>query len=792
MLFDRKTERVTRFFSAVTEKPLPFLIVGMIVTVVSSAFLFGLKLDTSMEAFIQEDHPAVQRRDIVENTFGLSDPVVLAVVNNGKNGIFNPETLSLINWLTEEIADIPNVDPERITSLATENNIIGTPEGMEIEPFLTHIPASQEEANALKHAINQFPLYVGSIVSKDGTAALIFAELVNKEKNDNIYKELLNLAERAPKKNNETIHVAGDAAVSVYFGKYVFVDAMRMIPATFLVVSIIIFIAYRTFQSVVVTNMVVLAAVGIAVGLMAALGIPYYNITNALPVLLVAIGVADGIHIMGEYYELAALDPQAEQQSLVVRAMERMWWPVTVTSLTDMGGFLAIAAASYMKPMKVFGLFASVGVLVALVFSLLIIPSLLVLMGKKTSCLFQGGRTGVIADKFGRIMEVLGNIVAKKTYWAFVLIGLALLVGTYGAYQLRVDENRVENFQKNELIYKADEVINEKLDGTVFLDIFVETPRNEDLFLPENLKKIEELQEYFVTLPHVRKATSIVDYFKQINRAMFNNEKNKYSLPDTADMAAQYMLLYSSSSSSDALENFIDYDYRLANVRLTLNSGWYSDFANIIEKGSKYLESNFNNETITAKISGRADVDYNNVKGLVKSHFQGLFLAIIVVWLLASFFLRSLTAGAFALIPVLFAVLIIYAWMGITEIALDVSTSMFAAIAIGCGVDFAVHVIDRLILLVKHENKTLEEALAQFFPSTGRALFFNFCAVFFGFIVLTISQVPAISRFGILVCVAVFMSFTSSVIILPALLKAVRPTFLISQPNNHNKIGQKI
>mgnify|MGYP000495127516 CR=1 FL=1 len=107
---------------------------------------------------------------------------------------------------------------------------------------------------------------------------------------------------------------------------------------------------------------------------------------------------------------------------------------------------------------------------------------------------------------------------------------------------------------------------------------------------------------------------------------------------------------------------------------------------------------------------------------------------------------------------------------------------MFAAIAIGLGVDFAVHTVERLVVLIKDKGHTIDEAITRLYPSTGRALFFNFLALALGFGVLISSEVVPLIRFGTLVAVAVSVSFLASMTVLPALIKVIEPNFV--KPTN--------
>jgi len=324
-----KDSRAWRLFWMTTVCPKTILAIGLVVIVAAAAFLPQLTKDTRSEAFMPADHPAVVYRDKVKEIFGLRDPMVVAVINEGETGVFNPHSLTLVHWLTERIADVPGIDPDRITSLATQDDIMGTEYGMIVEPFFEDPPETQAEADRIRENVMDFPLYLGSLVARDGKATLIVAELIDNDDAQEIYDALLALVEEAPT-NEETVYVAGEGAVNGYLGTYIDTDATRLNPIAALVITIVLFIAYRTMRGTILPNVIVLGTVGVALGTMAGFGVPFYVITNALPVILIAIAVADSIHILGQYYEEMAARPDIPHRELVVRSVVNMWRPVTM------------------------------------------------------------------------------------------------------------------------------------------------------------------------------------------------------------------------------------------------------------------------------------------------------------------------------------------------------------------------------------------------------------------------------------------------------------------------------
>lgn len=788
----KRTPRANKFFDFVTDYPKSILALGVVLILLAASQLPKIEKDTRVDAFIPSDHPALVYREKVKQTFGLKDPIVLAVVNDGPNGVFTPTTLSLVAWLVESLEGIENVDLDRITALSTENNIIGMPDGMYVEPFLAEVPQTVEAAARVRQAVMNFPLYVGSLVSKDGEATLIVFEVLEEKAAAKTYENVQAMLAEAPV-TDEKLYLAGEAAVGGYWSAVIDRDSRRLQPLAGLVITLLMWLTFRTWRGTLLPLLVVAATALGALGAMAAAGVPFFAITNALPVILIGIAVADSIHILSQYYEERSLHLNADSRELVLRAMARMWRPVTVTSLTTMAGFWGIAISSLMPPMAYFGLFALLGVGIAWIYSLMVLPAALSLLKVGSSSAYRAGageeraRTDhevplAPSDGYGRGMAYIGLWATRNAQLVCGVVLVVVVLGVNGALNLQVDRSRIDNINTSDPLYAADQEINERFDGTNYIDIVVEADQPEGLYLSVNLNKIEALQKFAESQPHVRGSRSIVDYLKQMHRAMSGGEADAYRLPGDENLIAQYFLLYSTTADPTDFEEEVDYDYQTANVRVYMDSGAYSDGKVVVEALQAYIDQNFSGAQLSANLSGRVTVDYHWIKPLARSHFLSVITALVLVLVMASVMFRSVGAGIFSVIPVAFAVLLIYAVMGMAGIYLEPSTSMFAAIAIGLGVDFSIHMVERMIALIRDQNRPVIQAMALLFPSTGRALFFNFAAIFFGFSTLLFSELPTISRFGSLIAVAVSVGFLASLFVLPALVVVFNPSFLRYRP----------
>ena len=304
------TESTTAFFHRVTSRPRLAVALGVVVIALCGAGLSKLVKDTSVKAFIPPGHASLQADEMAESLFGISDTLAVAIVLPDGGSVFGPATLSLIDELTSEIAALPNVRYERVASIATESSIRGDDGALLIEPYVESATMDVASANNSRARWRNMAPHRGSLVSEDETAAIVMAELVDSGEGAETYETVLDIVGRYEAPGIE-FHVAGPAAVSGYLGRYIDQDARKLQPLVFVLVLGFIYLAFRRFAALPGPLFVVIGSAAGSLGIMSWLGIPYFAITNALPVIVVAISVADAIHVLSAYYQRREERPDA-------------------------------------------------------------------------------------------------------------------------------------------------------------------------------------------------------------------------------------------------------------------------------------------------------------------------------------------------------------------------------------------------------------------------------------------------------------------------------------------------
>jgi len=785
------TTTTERFFERITARPYAVLLVAALAIALCGTGLTKLVKDTSVKAFIPAGHEALVTDSKAAEVFGLSDTLAVAIVTTDGGSVFQPDVLGLIADLSDQLAGLPNIRYDRIASLATESSISGDAGAVYIDPYIDPYALDIDAATSSRERWEKMAPHQGTLVSEDGTGAVVMAELIDSDLADETYQAVLEMTAGMTLPDIE-IHVAGPGAVSGYLSRYIDQDARKLQPLVFILVLGFIYLAFRRGTALPGPLLVVIGSAVGSIGIMAWTGTPYFAITNALPVIIVAISVADAIHILSAYYQLREQDETAVRRKLVIRAMTSMARPITLTTITTIAGFLGIAAMSIMPPITYFGLFASLGVLLAWVFSIFVLPNVMLVVDPGRSPAFVSWHEGRPSG-LGQLLAKMGTFSPLRYRSVLVIFLLVTIAAGYGAAQLRIDRSQVENFAADEPIRIADTLINDRFAGTAFLDVIVETDAAEGLLRIDNMRKVRDLQTFFEGLPHVRKTVSIVDYVSQLHGAIEGLPEAEIaarSLPNSDAALAETLFIYAIAGDPTDLEEEIDADNQHALIRGVLDAHYFSQNRIAVESLQRYIDENFNEPGITATLTGDVNVSYHWMRGLQTSHFKGVILSLALVLAASILVFRSPMAGLVSVIPVLFTVLVLYACMGYLGIYLEPATSMFAAIALGVGVDFAIHLVDRLRTATEEYGGDLAKAIDVALPPVARACFFNSAALGLGFSVLLVSDLPTLMRFGGLVTLASFASYLTALIIVPAMFAAERAWFgQGSQPAGSTRVS---
>ncbi len=746
-------------------RPRIVLAAALFVILACASGLLRVEKDPSVDAFVPGDHQAAINRDLARDVFGLEDPVIIGLAAPRGQSAFTPDRLAALRRIDEAVRRIDGVEKNDVISLASQNAIAGEDGDLQVDPILADGEVTQGSAELALQRFRAMPMLTGLLASAEGELFTVIIPVEDPDKAGGTVAAIEALA-RAEAGAHFDVHVAGVAAMNARLAAMVDSDTRIFVPAAVLTVLLILLVALRRPLAVVGPLVVIAGSAGIAIGIMGWMGAHYYLITTALPVVIMAIAVADSLHISTYYLRARMNDPTASAKDGVAHALERAWLPVTLTSITTVAAFVGLSFGASMKPISEFGLFAALGVAAAWLLSLTLLPAILILTD-----LAPG--EGTRARKSNNGIDLLIGRATQAVFdrpWP-ALLGVVVVTGLLGLFAIRAefDYERQRYFAGNDPVRIADREINQRLGGVNFLDVVVTASEPGGLMTPQALAQIRTLREQIAVLALVEKVGGIDEYISLMHTALTGAPAGQ--LPERTRAPAQYMFLYEASAPPEDFKREIDFDHTRALIRAHLSTDSYSKTLETLS-ALEDLTGTWSRQTgFGADISGRVAVNDGWMTQLAQNHFRGLGLAVALVLLTTFIVFRSLTYAFLAMVPVLVGVIGVYATMGAFGIDIAPATSMTAAIATGLGIDFGIHLIS---LIRKQQAAGLHgrDVFLADYTLVARACFYSALGLGVALAVVCVSSAPPLRWFGFLVSVGAFGSLFGALVIIPAIWSA--------------------
>jgi len=769
-----------KLLKKIYKHPIIIFIVMILLTVGSiKAIKSNGRLETNLDEYMPKDNPAFVYSDKAEEWFNIKDGVIIAIEN--KNGIINSETLQKVKDITKFLQKYPKIRKDDVVSLYTAENIVGDEYGMNVKSFFKRVPKTKVKLDKLKENIKNNNMIFGKIVSKNYNSTLIIAELDKDVFSQKMYEDLKSMAAKYST-GSDKIYVAGRPVIEGSLALLAPKDMKKMIPIVILVIIIVLYITLRTIKGTIITLLIVLFSAIWAFGLMTYLKISIYSISTMIPVMLIAIGVADGIHIFThiKHYtkKCKEKDNKLRKEMVIEKVLSELYKPVIMTSITTAVGFLSLLT-SQVYPVKYFGVFTAFGVLFAMTLSLIFLPTSVFLFGlphltKKDKSEKEEKKENSFLDN---ITEKILNLKGYIVLLTIIIVGISI----YGMSKVWVDSSFLSKFEKNSNIVKADTFINNNFGGTTKLNIIFEGKEN-DFKNPEILKKIDKLQAEIEKIDGVGATFSLIDYLKRMNLVMNEDKKDYYTIPSSRNLIAQYLLLYSMSGDPENLNKVVDYNYKKLNLQMQLKS----DNSKLIRKVIDVVKKNKNEfKDIKINYAGSAYKSLVFTDLILEGQIQSLGLSLILIGVLIAIMFKSLVAGFIGIIPIALTALSTFGVMGFLKIPLSSTTALLSSISIGIGVDYAIHFIDRYKMKVTGNSNEIEIA-KHTMEEAGKAIFFNAVVVILGFSVLMFSVFPPNRELGALISFNMFVAFVSTLTIMLIAINTIKPKFIFKDKKDKN------
>lgn len=743
-------------------------------TVVFALFLPRLGFQADYSQMLPAGDPVVAQYEHARGLFGSQSLFMLAVVAPEGGTIFNLPSLAKISRITEELqAFVEDGLLEEVISPLTVDVVQGSATAITVRPILPGPPATEDDVIQFQETVLGERLVRDTLVRADGSAAVLVLKAHPDFEDDELAMgKVLAYLEALPSRHGgpESFYISGDAAFLVYVNRYMRKDLAFLLPVVVLVVVAVLFVGFRSVRGVLLPLAVVLVAVVWTMGFVALVGAKLTMISTFLPVLLVAVGSAYGIHVVNDHAELARHG--GDPKELAVQIADEMLTPVAGAALTTAAGFLTLLTA-FLVPTREFGLFAAVGTLVAFALSLTLIPAVLALLPVPRR------REPKARPVFDAIVGRAAALVARRPG-----VTLALAVAVFGGFLggvpfLKVESDMTKYFRPDSPVVRGMRFVEDRFGGSQELSVVVNTGSVDGLKDPEVLRFLDRLQRYLEDRPDVGATSSLADLVKETYFTLRGDDPAFYTIPGTAQAVAQLLLLYE-GGGGEVTRGIAAQRFSWGRITARVRSVGLSGYAALTRDVEAFIAGEKPPQVVEAYVTGSPSVYVQLSRKLIQSQIVSLGASLGAVALIVILVLASVGTGLLALIPLVVTVAGNFGVMGYVGVHLDMATVMIASLTVGIGVDYAVHFLARYRR--QRQGADYGEALAQTVRTSGRGILVNAVTLTAGFLVMLLSSFGALQTFGWLIALTMVTSLIGAMFVLPAALAWVRPEWLVPWP----------
>ncbi|MCH7479060.1 MAG: MMPL family transporter, partial [SAR324 cluster bacterium] len=719
-----------------------------------------ITFDASNEAFFHKAGNILEEYDAFRAQFGREEVIIIGI---SPPNVFDRIFLEKLARFHEALEnEVPFV--EEITSLVNVRHTRGKGDELIVEDLLKKIPRTPQGMAELRTRVLGSTLYPNYLISEDGKFTTIVIEPVahagseaegpleagfDEDKisagdvggdgtgsvaggsSDPIFltteqKTAMDAAVRKVGARFEgpdfPLVFAGAPLLDVFFDAAMQSDMGTFTGLAVLAIAIFLLVLFRRIAGMVLPLLVVILSLLSTIGLMAATGVPITIPTTILPSFLLAVGVGASVHLLAIFFR--DFQRHGDRERGIAFALGHSGLPIVMTSVTTAAGLFAFMT-SQLAPVAHLGIFGGLGALIALVYTMVLIPALLAVWPLRQHARIASRSYGIYFD---RMLNWVADFSVRRA-WPIVIVSVLLVVVSFvGLTQLRFSSNFLDYIPKSLPIRQAVDQIDEKMKGSMSLEVVVNTGAENGLYEPHVMNGIEGLAEFATAYRNAQgrhligKTNSVVNVLKETHKALNENRPEFYTVPQNRQLIAQELLLFENSGSDD-LENLVDPQFSLARLSLRAPFDDAAVYVNFVDELKAEARRRFGDGGVT--VTGTMNMWTQMIDNMMRSMAQSYLIAFGVISILMMVLVGSIRIGVLAMVVNLSPILVTMGLiMGFADIPLDASTLLIGSIALGLAVDDTIHFFHNFR---RYYGKTQDvgQAVRETLTGSGRAMLFT-------------------------------------------------------------------
>ena len=859
------------------------LILALLSTIFMGYGATRFSLDVSFESWFSEDDPAVKSLNEFREQFG-SDDGLFIVYEAKDGDVFSNQSLSLISEITEVLDNDEKISDEVwLEQYGLTSKVAETLKHIKRVQSLTNIRIQKNEDDVLSapllvpkviprdiNVLNEIkseagkqsslPLFMFSkdhrfgaisITTDFGTIPLIenqneeqslFSDddwsddfedsvddraVVQKVKFKDIepalyipFMQAVSAIYEQPRmlENFDFYPIGTSAMVELAWGTMI--QAGFLLVGMLIIINLLLWTLFRSASAVVLPQLAIGLSILFVIGGLSWLNIASTTLIALTAMLVIAVGVADCVHVMSSYllFRRSGID----HEQALSQAYGKTGVPILLTTVTTMAGMSSLAVTG-MPQFVLFGFSSAAGVGLAFLYTIYLLPVLLdywhPMQDKKVSnisqekktltssmkaffksiqikalkflCFFvkpiinlsqRIGLTWLLgADWLQPLLDKIPAFVQRFRYAVVVIFFGVFGICLYGATQVKIDSNLVELYSDDVPIGKAYDIVDEHMMGTGNMIIVVNTGESDAIMDPAVLNAMSRLQSQVKESysKYIIRTNSLADLVKETHAIMQGDEQYR-TIPDSQITVSQLLYLFNSANPEERRALVSD-DYSKSHISIQLKNAGSNEYAEFFEGIRKDISNEFDTlkdryPNLEVEITGTFAMMMRLADDLSRNQLKSFAIAAVVISSLLMVTLGSLQAGAMSIVPNLIPATLALGLMGLFGIPLDTDTLLIAPLIIGIAVDDTIHFISHYRMSLA-ENNDMQLALVDAIKEVGQAVTFTTLILGLGFFMLTFSDYLGLAKIGGFGSLAIFVALLCDLLFFPALIMIFKPKF---------------
>ncbi|HDY7523377.1 TPA: MMPL family transporter [Vibrio vulnificus] len=754
------------------------LIISLIAIVATAMGAKNLYFRGDYNIFFDGSNAQLQAFDEIQTTFAKTDNIALVLAPKSGD-VFDQRTLTQIQEMTEQAWQVPY--SSRVDSLANYQHTEAVDDDLLVEDLLyqSYSLTAERIAKVRTIAMSE-PLLVNALVSEKGDVAVINITMQmpgvdeTAEVNEVVaYVEQM-LSHYRAQYPDVTIYKAGIIAMNHSFAMAAQNDSATLVPTMLLVILVFLTLMLRSFLSVLATLVVIIGAIVATLGIVGWAGMFLHVASVNVPTLIMTLAVADCVHVIASMRHFMRQGmPKAQA---IHRSVTLNFVPIIITSVTTAIGFLMMNMSDS-PVLRDFGNLSALGVMIACVLSVSLLPALLNLLPVRFSAKQKGQSSS------SDFMDKLADLVVQRRN---VLLPLSIVVIAGGAALIpynKVNDESVKYFDTSSEFRQAADFMEQRISGMTTMSIAIKTHQSQGIASPEFLAVLGEFTHWLREQPETDHVASLSDIYKRLNKNMHGDDNAYYALPAERELAAQYLLLYEMSLPFGLdLNNQVNVDKSSVKLQLTVKNLGSVELVALEERIYQWFASHAPQYQVVASSPSLmfAHIGETNMASMLST----LPITLILISALMIFALRSWRLGMISLVPNIAPAVIGFGLWALISGEINLGLSVVVTLTLGIVVDDAVHFLAKY----QHARKAgqnAEQAVRYAFHTVGRALWITTVVLVAGFSVLAMSQFRLNSDMGQLSAIVIFVALVIDFVLLPSLLMRFDTAEYAQQETSH-------